>query len=83
MDSNIRFRFGISPTHVKECVTKRLFFPWRLLCPLCKNEIEDDSHALFRCSVYNCFRKDVNIIIGAVHDTSNPLSRVMATDDEG
>ena len=47
-----------------------------------KNEIEDESHVLFRCSAYSCLRKDVNIIASIVQDTSNAISRVMATDDE-
>ena len=61
---------------------KKDVVPRQLLCPLCKNEIEDESHVLFRCSAYNHFRKDVNIIKSTVQNTSSALSRVMAADDE-
>ena len=65
-----------------ECFIKKDVVPRQLLCPLCKNEIEDESHVLFRCSAYNRFRKDVNIITSTVQNTSNALSRVKAADDE-
>ena len=39
---------------------------------------------IFRCNVYECFRKKVNIIASTstTQDTFNALSRVMAADDE-
>ena len=40
------------------------------------------KHVLFRCSVYNCFRKDVNIITSTLQNSSSALSRVTAADDE-
>uniref|UniRef100_UPI003AF4937F reverse transcriptase family protein n=2 Tax=Thiolapillus sp. TaxID=2017437 RepID=UPI003AF4937F len=81
-DCYIQFRFGISPIHVHRMRYKKDVVPRQLLCPLCKNEIEDESHVLFRCSAYNRFRKDVNIITSTVQNTSSALSRVMAADDE-
>ena len=48
-----------------ECVTEKDVVPSQLLCPVCKNEIEDESHELFRCNTYECFRKEVNIIATA------------------
>ena len=43
-----------------------------LLCPVCKNEIEDESHVIFRCT-YERFRKEVNIIASTstTQDTVN------------
>ena len=81
-DSYIQFRFGISPIHVHRMRYKKDVVPRQLLCPLCKNEIDDESHVLFRCGAYNCYRKDVNIIPSTVQNTSSALSRVMAADDE-
>ena len=56
----------------------------QLLCPVCKNEIEDESHVIFRCNAYESFRKEVNIIASTstTQDTFNALSCVMAADDE-
>ena len=58
--------------------------PSQLLCPVCENEIEDESHVLFRCNAYERFRKEGNITasISTTQDTFNALSRVMAADDE-
>ena len=56
--------------------------PSQLLCPVCKNEIEDESRALFRCNGYEGFRKEVNIRVSISMCTFNALSRVMAADDE-
>ena len=81
-DSYIQFRFGISPIHVHRMRYQKDVVPRQLLCPFYKNEIEDESHVLFRCSAYNRFRIDVNMITSTVQNTSSALSRVMAADDE-
>ena len=47
-----------------------------------KNEIDEESHVFFRCRACTRVRKNVNIIIITVQDTSNALSGVMAADDE-
>ena len=46
-------------------------FPSQLLCPVCKNQIEDESHVLFKWNTYERFRKEVNIIATAsiIQDT--------------
>ena len=64
-----------------ECVTERML---SRVSYVCKNEIEDESHVIFRCSAYERFRKEVNIIASTstTQDTFNALSRVMAADDE-
>ena len=61
---------------------RKVVVPSQLPCPVCKNEIEDESHVIFRCSAYERFRKEVNIITSSTQDTFNALSRVMAADDE-
>ena len=58
--------------------------PIQLLCHVCKSEIEDESHAIFRCNAYGRLRKEVNIIASTstTQDTVHALSRVMAAGDE-
>ena len=58
--------------------------PKSVTLPVCKNEIEDESHVRFRCTAYERFRKEVNLIVSTstTQDTFNALSRVMAADDE-
>ena len=58
--------------------------PSQLLCPVCKNKTENESHVIFRCTAYERFRKEVNIIasISTTQDTFIALSRVKAADDE-
>jgi hypothetical protein len=81
-DSYVQFRFGISPIHVHRMRYKKDVVPKQLLCPVCKNEIEDEAHVLFTCDAYNELRTKVNIITNTNQDDSNALSRVMAADDE-
>jgi len=52
-------------------------FPSQLLCPVCKNQIEDESHVLFKWNTYERFRKEVNIIATAsiIQDTFKALFR--------
>ena len=83
-DSYVQFRLGISPIRVHRMRYRKDVVPGQLLCPVCKNEIEDESHVIFRCNAYERFRKEVNIIASTstTQDTFNALSRVMAADDE-
>ena len=83
-DSYVQFRLGISPIRVHRMRYRKDVVPDQLLCPVCKNEIEDESHVIFRCNAYERFRKEVNIIASTstTQDTFNALSRVMAADDE-
>ena len=77
-DSYVQFRLRISPIRVHRMRYRKDVVPSQLLCPVCKNEIEDEYNAFER------FRKEVNIIASTstTQDTSNALSRVMAADDE-
>ena len=61
-DSYVQFRLRISPTRVHRMHYRKDIVPSQLLCPVCKNEIEDESHVIFRCNAYERFRKEVNII---------------------
>ena len=83
-DTYVQFRLGISPIRVHRMRYRKDVVPSQLLCPVCKNEIEDESHVIFRCNAYERFRKEVNIIASTstTQDTFNALSRVMAADDE-
>ena len=74
----------ISSIHLHRMHYRKDVVPSQLLCPVCKNDIEDESHVLFKCSAYERFRKEVNIIASTstTQDTFNALSRVMAADDE-
>ena len=77
IDSYVQYRLEISPIHVhimryKKDVRKQP------LCPVCKNEINDEAHVLFRCNAYDELRKDVSIITNTNQDDSIALSRVMA-----
>ena len=75
---------GISPIHVHRMHYRKDVVPSQLLCPVCKNSIEDESHVLFRCNAYERFRKEVNIVASTstTKDTFNALSRVITADDE-
>ena len=67
-----------------EYVTEKMLLRVSYFVLCCENEIEDESHVLFRCNAYERFRKKVNITasISTTQDTFNALSRVMAADDE-
>ena len=54
----IKFRFGISPILVHRLRFKNDVIPRDLLCPVWKDEIEDESNVLFSCKAYEDFRKD-------------------------
>ena len=46
MESYVQFRLGISPIRVRRMRYRKDVVPSQLLCPVCKNEIEDELHAL-------------------------------------
>ena len=83
-DSYVQFRLGISPIRVHRMRYRKDVVPSQLICPVCKNDIEEESHVIFRCNAYERFRKEVNIIASTstTQDTFVALSHVMAADDE-
>ena len=56
-----------------EYVTEKMLLRVSYFVLCCENEIEDESHVLFRCNAAS---------ISTTQDTFNALSRVMAADDE-
>ena len=56
--------------------------PGDLLCPVCKDEIEDKTHALFSCKAYNKFRRDMRWFDGLHTAVFTDVSNVMSADDE-
>ena len=83
-DSYVQFKLEISPIRVHRMRYRKDVVPSQLLCPVCTNEIEDESRVIFKCNAYERFRKEVDILTSTstTQDTSNALSRVMAADDE-
>ena len=77
-EAYIKLRFGISPILVHRLRYRNEIIPRDLLCPVCKDEIEDESHVLFSCKTYKDFRKDVSWFNGshtaAVADVSHAMS---------
>ena len=63
-EAYIKFRFGISPIIVHRLRYKNDIIP-RDLCPVYKDEIEDESHVLFSYKAYEDFRKDVSWFNGS------------------
>ena len=47
-DSYVQFRLGISPIRVHRMHYRKDVVPSQLLCPVCKNEIEDESHVIIQ-----------------------------------
>ena len=58
----IQFRFGISPISVHRLRYGDGVIPRDLLCPLCMNEIEDETHVLFSCKAYDEFMKIYTVV---------------------
>ena len=52
-----------------------------LLCPVCKDETEDESHVLFSCKAYDDFRKDVSWFNGSHTAAVADVSHVMSADN--
>ena len=50
--------------------------------PVCKDEIEDESHVLFSCKTYEDFRKDVSSFNGSHTAAVAEVSHVMSADNE-
>ena len=78
-EAYIKFRFGISPILVHR---RYDIIPRDLLCPVCKDEIEDESHVLFSCKAYEDFRKDVSWFNGSHTAVVADVSHVMSADNE-
>ena len=55
----IQFIVGISPISVHRLRYRDGVIPRDLLCPVCKDEIEDETHVLFSCKVCEEFGRDV------------------------
>lgn len=76
-EAYVRFRFGISPILVHKLRYKSGILPRNLLCPACKQEVEDEEHVLFSCMVYEEFRRDLPTI-----RNDNDVTHIMKADDE-
>ena len=81
-EAYIKFRFGISPILVYRLRYRCEIIPRDLLCPVCKDEIEDESHVLFSCKAYEDFRKDVSWFNGSHTAAVADVSHVMSADNE-
>ena len=66
--STLRYRDGVIPRD--------------LLCPVCKDEIEDETFVLFSCKAYDEFRRDVRWFDGLHTAAVTDVSNVMSADDE-
>ena len=53
-----------------------------LLCPVCKDEIEDESHVLFSGKAYEDFRKDVSWFNASHTAAVADVCHVMSADNE-
>ena len=82
LEACIKFRFGISPILVHKLRYRNDIIPGDLLCPVCKDEIEDESHVLFSCKAYEDFRKDVSWFNGSHTAVVVDVSHVMSADNE-
>ena len=81
-EAYIKFRFGISPILVHRLRYRNDIIPRDLLCPVCKDEIEDELHILFSCKAYEDFRKDVSWFNGSHAAAVAGVSHVMSADNE-
>ena len=81
-EAYIKFRFGISPILVHRLRYRNDIIPRYLLYPVCKDEIEDESHVLFSCKTYEDFRKDVSSFNGSHTAAVAEVSHVMSADNE-
>ena len=81
-EAYIKFRFGISPILVQRLRYRNDIIPRDLLCPVYKDEIQDESHVLFSCKAYEDFRKDVSWFNGSHTAAVADVSHVMSADNE-
>ena len=81
-EAYIKFRFSISPVLVHRLRYRNDIIPRDLLCPVCKDELEDESHVLFSCKAYEDFRKDVSWFNGSHTAAVADVSHVMLADNE-
>ena len=56
--------------------------PRDLLCPVCKNEIEDETHVLFSCKAYDAFGRDMRWFDGLHAAVVTDVSNVMSAENE-
>ena len=52
------------------------------MCPVCKDEIEDESRVLFSCKAYEDLRKDVSWFNGSHTAVVADVYHVMSADNE-
>lgn len=71
-----QFRFGISPIMIHKMRYKLNVTPSQLLCPKCKEEVEDERHVLFSCNAYNEMRRDEPSLNCPDADISSLMSAV-------
>ena len=81
-EAYIKFRFGISPILLHRLRYRNDIIPRDLLCPVCKDEIEDESHVLFSCKAYEDLRKDVSWFNGSHTAVVADVSHFMSADNE-
>ena len=82
----IKFRFGCSPINTHAFRYHKDVPPHKLLCPVCKAEIETEAHILFDCRAYNELRTSVaslTTISGNTNsDVTDVTAEIMSMDDE-
>jgi Reverse transcriptase (RNA-dependent DNA polymerase) len=74
----VQFRFGISPINCHRLRYKRNVTAQQLLCPVCKNDKEDEKHILLFCVAYEEFRSDLAMFI----DNDRSMDAIMSADDD-
>ena len=78
----VRFRLGISCIRVHKLRYSRNVLPHHLVCPVCKNAVEDERHVLTDCREYDVFRLDVLALAPAANRQFVNIATVMTADDE-
>lgn len=53
-----KFRFGVAPLKLETGRFENLAENHRL-CPICRNNVENEIHVLFHCSAYHCLRNEL------------------------
>jgi hypothetical protein len=61
-DAYTRFRLGTSPIQTHALRYRAGLLPRHLLCPMCRQEVEDESHVLFICHAYNDLRNQCSLL---------------------
>ena len=75
----VQFRFGISPINTHRLRYRKNISSRHLLCPSCKQEMEDEAHVMLQCKVYDDLRKGLEILN---HYYFSDVSEIMSFDDK-